>query len=85
MFARFVIIVNNANAMKKDAKAPTAPANRITVTLPPDLSVPANELSLVTGVSTSDLLRQGMIRILLEHRENGGVRLMQLPKPARAA
>lgn len=57
-------------------------ANRITVTLPPDLSGPANEVSNETGVSISDLLRQGMIRILLERREHGSVKLMQLPKAA---
>jgi metal-responsive CopG/Arc/MetJ family transcriptional regulator len=60
-------------------------ANRITVTLPPDLSGEANEVSSETGVSLSDLLRQGMIRILLERREAGSVKLMQLPKLEQAA
>lgn len=60
-------------------------ANRITVTLPPDLSGEANEVSAETGVSLSDLLRQGMIRILLERRLNGSVQLMQLPKLGQAA
>lgn len=60
-------------------------ANRITVTLPPDLSGEANEVSDETGVSLSDLLRQGMIRILLERRTQGSVKLMQLPRVEVAA
>ena len=75
--------------MNKKAPATVAAAspaaNRITVTLPPDLNFGAEEVSTETGVSVSDLLRQGMIRILLERRETGGVKLMQLPKPALAA
>lgn len=72
--------------MKKpvDAKTPTA-ANRITVTLPAELNDGAEEVSTATGVSVSDLLRQGMIRILLERQQTGQVKLMQLPKPALAA
>lgn len=65
--------------MKKEA------ANRITVTLPPELNGEANEVSSETGVSLSDLLRQGMIRILLERRAHGSVKLMQLPKLEQAA
>lgn len=71
MFARFVIFVNNDNAMNKP--------NRITVTLPPELNEGGLNLSNETGVSLSDLLRQGMVRLLLERRETGGVKLMQLP------
>jgi len=71
VFARFVIFVNNDNAMNKP--------NRITVTLPPELNEGGLNLSNETGVSLSDLLRQGMVRLLLERRETGGVKLMQLP------
>jgi hypothetical protein len=53
--------------------------NRITVTLPPELNEGGLNLSNETGVSLSDLLRQGMVRLLLERRETGGVKLMQLP------
>jgi metal-responsive CopG/Arc/MetJ family transcriptional regulator len=62
-------------------------SNRITVTLPPELSSEANAVSTETGVSLSDLLRQGMIRLLLERRETGSVKLMQLTRsePAMAA
>jgi hypothetical protein len=55
--------------------------NRITVTLPPELNEGGITLSNETGVSLSDLLRQGMVRLLLERRETGGVKLMQLPRP----
>lgn len=56
--------------------------NRITVSLPPELGSEANACSDLTGVSLSDLARQGLIRILLELRETGSVTLMQLPPAA---
>lgn len=54
--------------------------NRITITLPDELGDEANEASARTGVSQSDLCRQGIVRILLELRQTGSVTLMQLPK-----
>ena len=39
--------------------------NRITVTLPPEINAEAGEISQETGVSVSDLIRQGMIRLLV--------------------
>jgi hypothetical protein len=71
VFARFVIVVNNVDAMKKP--------NRITITLPPELDGEATECCDRTGVSLSDLARQGLVRVLLELRQTGSVKLMQLP------
>lgn len=56
--------------------------SRTTVTLPPELNTEATALVSETGISLSDLLRQGMIRLLLEKRESGSVRLLQLPRAA---
>jgi len=63
--------------MKKETKE--ASANRTTVTLPPELNDEAAKLCGETGVSLSDLCRQGIVRVLLERRETGGVRLLTLP------
>lgn len=52
---------------------------RITVTLPPEIDKEATKLSETTGLSLSDLSRQGMIRVLLEMREKGSMQLLQLP------
>lgn len=54
--------------------------SRITVSLPAELSGEANQVASETGVSLSDLLRQGIIRILLERRQRGTVQLMKLPQ-----
>lgn len=59
--------------------------NRITVTLPPELNEGGLSLSNETGVSLSDLLRQGMVRLLLERRETGAVKLLQLRRQDPAA
>lgn len=66
--------------MSKSAKK--SKPSRTTVTLPPELTSEAEVLVGETGISISDLLRQGMIRLLLERRENGSVRLLQLPRAA---
>lgn len=78
MFAFTVIFVNNDNEMKTDAL-------RITITLPPELGGLAQELSAETGVSLSDLCRQGIIRVISERQETGHVVLKQLPRPELAA
>jgi hypothetical protein len=57
-------------------------ATRTTVSLPAALNKEAETLVAETGISISDLLRQGMIRLLLERREIGAVRLLQLPSRA---
>lgn len=58
---------------------PNRTPTRATVTLPPEINDEATDLIQQTGVSISDLCRQGMIRILLERRETGSIRLLQLP------
>lgn len=78
MLARWVNIVNIDNTMSKPSKEP----NRTTVSLPPELNREASRLVTQTGISLSDLLRQGMIRLLLESRETGSIRLLQLPRAA---
>lgn len=78
MLARVVNIVNNVITMSKPSKEPS----RTTVSLPPELNHEASQLVDQTGISLSDLLRQGMIRLLLESRETGSIRLLQLPKAA---
>ncbi|HRJ10662.1 MAG TPA: ribbon-helix-helix domain-containing protein [Prosthecobacter sp.] len=60
-------------------------ATRITVTLPPELDEAASKVSLETGVSISDLMRQGMIRIITERLNTGNVTLLQLPPAQQAA
>lgn len=74
MFASFVNIVNNVNAMSK----PT----RYTITLPAELDKKLTEICEDTGVALADLLRQGGIRILTEKLATGRVELMQMPKCA---
>ncbi len=74
MFAFFVHIVNIVDAMSR-RQLP-----RITVTLPPELEAEAGRLAAETGVSVSDLLRQGMIRVLREREETGGVVLMKFSR-----
>ena len=54
--------------------------NRITISLPDDLGDEANQACARTGVSLSDLCRQGLVRVLRELRQTGSVKLMQLPK-----
>lgn len=58
---------------------PNRTSSRTTVSLPAEINDEATDIVEQTGVSLSDLCRQGMIRILLERRETGSVRLMQLP------
>lgn len=58
---------------------PTEPAARTTVSLAPELNRELNAVVTETGVSASDLFRQGVIRLLLERRETGHIRLLQLP------
>lgn len=63
-------------------------ANRTTVTLPDPLQEEVDHIAAETGVSISDLFRQGMIRVAKEMRETGGLRLLKLPegnKPEMAA
>ena len=61
------------------AKSKKDEANRTTVTLPADLNAEATKLVSETGVSLSDLCRQGLVRMILERRETGNVRLLPLP------
>jgi hypothetical protein len=61
------------------AKTKRDETNRTTVTLPADLNEEAAKLVSETGVSLSDLCRQGLVRMILERRETGNVRLLPLP------
>lgn len=75
MLASVVNIVNKVITMRKEP-------NRTTITLPPELNEEALRVCEQTGVSLSDVCRQGIVRILLEMRETGTVKLMQLPRAA---
>lgn len=63
---------------------PTKP-NRYTVSLPEPLEAEVAEFSQRTGISVSDLLRQGMVRVVKEKRTTGKVEILALEPMATAA
>lgn len=64
---------------KKQSKKDDEASGRTTLRLPPPLDAEAAKVVARTGVSLSDLLRQGMVRLVLELRDTGGIRLLTLP------
>jgi hypothetical protein len=52
---------------------------RTTLNLPPELGTEVSALAAETGVSLNDLCRQGLVRMILEKRDTGSVRLLPLP------
>jgi len=62
-----------------NAKSKKDEVRRATVTLPAELNAEASQLETETGVSLSDLCRQGLVRMIIERRETGNVRLLPLP------
>ena len=68
MFDHKVNDVNNGDMSK--------PA-RYTITLTAEMDAEVTEFSKETGVSISDLARQGLIRVMNEARQEGTVRIMK--------
>jgi hypothetical protein len=58
---------------------------RYTVTLPPEMDDAVSEFSKETGISISDLARQGLIRVMQEVRREGSARLLKWEPEETAA
>lgn len=63
----------------------TTKPSRYTVSLPEPLEAEVAEFSERTGISVSDLLRQGMVRVVKEKRATGKVEILALEPLAAAA
>lgn len=74
MLARHVNIVNNDNMTDEQTIT-----KKVTTVLNGDFAAEAEELVQTTGFGLADILRQGLIRVLLEVRERGSFETKRLP------